>query len=183
MFGKPGVEFFQQQRAAGDILEMKIDLRRLRGRVSEHVDGALPAAFQPDAVQFAVAAGFDIQRHPFQRRAVLGVRLHSCVTQPGCRFFAFNPHRRGDKALHQVTLWWADIGFIDGDAIFAQHFFQPYKLAMGATVEAENRLAVEVFEGERCQTYPVFAVQQAFNLRTLRFRDKCNRFLRRQGDL
>ena len=54
---------------------------------------------------------------------------------------------------------------------------------MGAAVQAENRLTVEIFEGQRGYPYAVFAVQQAFNLRTLRFRDKCNRFLRRQGDL
>jgi hypothetical protein len=53
---------------------------------------------------------------------------------------------------------------------------------MGAAVEADNRLAVEIFQGQRGEA-AVFALQQAFSLRPLRFGNKGDGLLRRQRDL
>lgn len=111
----------------------------------KHVDHPLPAAFQPDAVQLTVAAGFNIQRHPLQRRPVVRVGLHAGVDQPPAARVTFDPNRSGNEALHQIALRWADIGFVNGDAVFTQLLFQAHQLAMSATIEAKDRLAMKVF--------------------------------------
>ena len=144
---------------------------------------ALAAAFQTDAVQLAVAAGFDIQRHPFQRRTIVRVRLHARVDQLRAARFAFHPHRGGDKALHQIALRRADIAFVNGDAAVAEHLLQTHQLAMGAAVEANNRLTVEIFQGQRGEAEPFLPLQQPFSLRPLRFGNKGDGLLRREGDL
>jgi hypothetical protein len=53
------------------------------------------------------------------------------------RAVAFDPNRGGDKALHQIALRRADIGFVNGDAVFTQ-LFPAHQLAMGAAVEAKT---------------------------------------------
>ncbi len=118
VFGKPGVELFQQQRTAGNVDQAEAHIRRRSGLGAQHVDHPLAAAFQADAVELAVAAGFDIQRDPFQRRAIVRMRFHARVNQLRTARFAFYPNRGGDKALHQVTLRRADIAFVNGDAVF-----------------------------------------------------------------
>ncbi len=65
MLGKPGVEFFQQLRAAGDIHKLEVQLAVIAIRRAQHINGTLAAAFQTNAIQFAVSRGFDIQRDPF----------------------------------------------------------------------------------------------------------------------
>ena len=183
MFGKPGVELFQQQGTAGDEDQLEVDVWRRFRFGAQHVDHPLAAAFQTDAVQLAVAAGFDIQRHPFQRRTIVRVRLHACVDQLRAARFAFHPHRGGDKALHQIALRRADIAFVNGDAAVAEHLLQTHQLAMGAAVEANNWLTVEIFQGQRGEAEPFLPLQQPFSLRPLRFGNKGDGLLRREGYL
>ena len=54
---------------------------------------------------------------------------------------------------------------------------------MSAAVEAKYRLAMKILQIERSKAMAVFALQQAFNLRTLRFGNERHGFLRRQRDL
>ena len=130
-----------------------------------------------------MAAGFDIQRNPFQRWAVVGVGLHSRVDQLLAARLAFHPHRGGNKALHQIALRRADVAFIYRDAVFTQLFFQPHQLAVSAAVKAKNRLAMKILQIERSKAMAVFPLQQAFNLRTLGFGNERYGFLRRQRNL
>ena len=138
---------------------------------------------QADAVQLAVAAGFDIQRYPFQRRAIVRIGFHARVNQLWAARFAFHPHRGGNKALHQVALRRTDIALIEGDAAVAEHLLQTHQLTMGAAVEADNRLAMEIFQGQRGEAEAFLPLQQLFSLRLLRFGDKGDGLLRRQRDL
>nr|VTR32336.1 Uncharacterised protein [Klebsiella pneumoniae] len=183
VFGKPGVKLFQQQGTAGDEDQLEVDIWRRFRFGAQHVDHPLAAAFQTDAVQLAVAAGFDIQRHPFQRRTIVRVRLHARVDQLRAARFAFHPHRGGDKALHQIALRRADIAFVNGDAAVAEHLLQTHQLAMGAAVEANNWLTVEIFQGQRGEAEPFLPLQQPFSLRPLRFGNKGDGLLRREGYL
>ena len=64
VLGKPLVKLLQQLRAAVDVLQIKIQRGRIAVRRPEHIDNPLPTAFQANAVQFAMAGGFNIQRHP-----------------------------------------------------------------------------------------------------------------------
>ncbi len=113
----------------------------------------------------------------------MGIGLHPRVDQPLAARLAFNPHRGGDKALHQIALRRANVAFIYRDAVFAQLFFQPHQLAVSAAVETKHPLAMKILQNERSKAMAVFALQQAFSLRALRFGNERDGFLRRQGDL
>ncbi len=63
--GKPLVELLQQLWPAVNILKPEIQRGGITVRRPKHIDNAIAAAFKTDAVQFTVAGGFDIQRHPF----------------------------------------------------------------------------------------------------------------------
>lgn len=54
---------------------------------------------------------------------------------------------------------------------------------MGAAVEANNRLTVEIFQGQRGEAEPFLPLQQPFSLRPLRFGNKGDGLLRREGYL
>ena len=54
---------------------------------------------------------------------------------------------------------------------------------MGAAVEADNRLAVEIFQGQRGEAEAFLTLQQSLSLRPLRFGNKGDGLLRRQRDL
>ena len=43
---------------------------------------------------------------------------------------------------------------------------------MGAAVEADNRLAMEIFQGQRGEAEAFLTLQQSLSLRPLRFGDK-----------
>ena len=142
--GKPGVEFFQQLRAAGDVFQFEIK----RGGVAilrpQHINDALPAAFQADAVQLTVAGGFNIYRNPLERRTIVGMRFQTGINDSAIAYITLDPHWRGDKTLHQIAFWRAHIGLVNGNATFTQALFVIHQLAMGATVKAIHRLAVKI---------------------------------------
>ena len=73
MAGNPLVQLFQQLRATVDVLKLEVERRRLAIFGAEHIDNALSAAFQSNAVQLAVAGGLNIQRKPLERRAIIGM--------------------------------------------------------------------------------------------------------------
>ena len=54
---------------------------------------------------------------------------------------------------------------------------------MGATVKADNRLTVEISQGQRSEAEALLPLQQPFSLLLLRFGDKGNGLLRRECDL
>ena len=145
VLGKPLVKFLQQLWSAGNVFQMKIQRGRIAVRRPEHIDNPLPTALQADAVQFTVTGGFDIQRDPLQRRAIVRVRLQARVHETTVLLSAVHPDGGGDKPLHQKTFRRANVRFVERHARFAEQFFIAHQLAMGAAVEAINRLAVEVF--------------------------------------
>ena len=145
VLGKPLVKLLQQLWSAGNVFQMKIQRGRIAVRRPEHIDNPLPTAFQTNAVQFAVAGGFDIQRDPLERGAIIRARLEARVNDPAVLRGAIYPDGGGDKPLHQKTFRRANVRFIERHARFAEQFFIVHQLAMGAAVEAINRLAVEIF--------------------------------------
>ncbi len=180
MGGKPGVELLQQLPTAGNVLQMKVEARGVAVFRPEHIDRALAAPFQPDAVQLAVAGGFDIQRDPLQRRAVVRAGLQAGIHQRAVARFAADPHRGGDKTLHQKTLRRADVGFVQGYAALAEQFLVAHQLAMGTAVEAVHRLAAEVFQLKRRQAVMAFTREDPLCLGHLRRGDKRHRLLHGQ---
>ena len=54
---------------------------------------------------------------------------------------------------------------------------------MDATVKADNRLPVEISQGQWSEAEAFLPLQQLFSLRLLRFGDKGNGLLRRECDL
>ena len=124
--------------------------------------------------------GFDIQRHPLQRRTIVGMGLQASVDQRVALRLAAEPYRRGDKALHQEALRRADIRFKHRNALFAQQLFQPLQLAMLTTVKTEDRAAAKILQRQRLQAHLTLVAQQRFHLRLIVARNKGDRLLRRQ---
>ena len=120
---KPGVEFFQQLRTTGDVLQFEIKRGGIAILRPQHINDALPAAFQTDAVQFTVAGSFNINRNPLERRAVVGMRFQTGINDSAIAHITLDPHRRGDKPLHQIAFRRAHIGLVDGNATFTQALF------------------------------------------------------------
>lgn len=61
VFGKSGVEFFQQQGMVGDEDQFEVDVWWCFWFGVQYVDYLLVVVFQIDVVQFVVVVGFDIQ--------------------------------------------------------------------------------------------------------------------------
>ena len=96
---------------------------------------------------------------------------------------AIDPDGRGNKPLHQKPFRWADVSFVERHARLAEQFFIAHQLTMGATVEAVNRLTVEIFQFKRGNAPAVFTAQQLFHFFDVRFRNKRHGLLRRQRHL
>ena len=94
-----------------------------------------------------------------------------------------DPDGRGNKPLHQKAFGWADIRFVERHACFTEQFFIAHQLTMGATVEAVNRLTVEIFQFKRGNAPAVFTAQQLFHFFDVRLWDKRHGLLRRQRHL
>ncbi len=90
---KPGVEFFQQLRAAGDVFQFKIERGGVAILLPQHINDALPAAFQADAVQLAVAGGFNINRNPLERWTIVGMRFQTGINDSAIVHITLDPHR------------------------------------------------------------------------------------------
>ena len=63
--GKPLVKLLQQLGSAIDIFKPEIQRGRIAIWRPKHVHNPIAAAFQADAVQLAVAGGFNVQGDPF----------------------------------------------------------------------------------------------------------------------
>ncbi len=146
MLHKPGVQFFQQLWPAGDVFQIEVQSAGIAVLRAQHIDNPLSAAFKADAVEFAVAGGFDIQRDPLQRWPVVGIGFQAGVDQAVSRRLAAKPDGRGDKALHQVALGRPYIRFIYHHAILTQQLFQLLQLAVLMTIESEHRTMAEIFQ-------------------------------------
>ena len=169
MPGHPLVQALQQGCAILAIMQFEIHRRRIAVCRAKHVDLALAAAFQGDAVQLAALAGLDVQGHQAKRRAVtlqgfeLGVVVHAlCVRLTG------ELHRSSDEALHQVALRRADVSFENVYAGAAQTLLQLHQLTVLAGVEAEHRTQLEVFQAQRLELHCGLVGQQQTGLRSLR---------------
>ena len=109
--------------------------------------------------------------------------LQARVNEAAALRGAVDPDGGGDEPLHQKAFRWADIGLIERHASLAEQLFIAHQLTMGATVEAINRLAVEIFQLKRGHTPAVFAAQQLFHLFDVGFRNKGHGFLRGQRNV
>ncbi|CNT90015.1 Uncharacterised protein [Salmonella enterica subsp. enterica serovar Bovismorbificans] len=69
---------------------------------------------------------------------------------------AVYPNGRRNKTFHQVTFRRADIRFINGDAVFAQQFLHPHKLAVSTAIQTGDRLTMKVSQLERRQAIVFF---------------------------
>lgn len=78
---------------AGDVFQFEIK----RGGVAilrpQHINDALPAAFQADAVQLTVAGGFNIYRNPLERRTIVGMRFQTGINDSAIVHITLDPHR------------------------------------------------------------------------------------------
>ena len=96
---------------------------------------------------------------------------------------AVDPDGGGNKPLHQKAFRWADIRLVERHARLAEQLFIAHQLTMGATVEAVNRLAVEILQLKRGHAPAVFAAQQLLHLFDVGFRNKSHGFLRGQRNV
>ncbi len=163
--GEPGVKLLQQLWPAVEVDQLKIQLAGITVRRAEHIHLALAAALQPDAVQLAVLGGFDVERHPFQLRTVIGMRLEARVDEAVAARLAAEPHRCRDKALHQVAFRRADICFIHRNAVFTQAFFDALQLSVAAAIESQHRSATKIFQIQRLQARMALVANQRLGLR------------------
>ncbi|MNK99062.1 hypothetical protein D3C87_1194430 [compost metagenome] len=149
MLGEPFVELFQQQRSRFAVFELEIHLAVVAVGRAEHVHLALAAAFQGDGIQVALSGGFDVQRHQFQARSVIGIGFHLCIEHQaiGPRRPA-KTHRCGDEALHHVALRRAHVSFVHLDAGPAQRGFQAHQLPVLAAIQTEYRAMFEIQQGQ-----------------------------------
>ncbi len=180
---KPRIELLEQLGTAVNVDKIKIERGGIAICRAEHIDNTLAAALNANAVQLAVAGGFNIHRRPFQRRAIVRVRLEAGIDQAIAQRCTVHPDRGGNKALHQKAFRGANIGFIQGHACFAQQFFITHQLAMGAAVKTVDRTTLEIFQFKGRQAPAAFIAQQLSGLFDVWLRDKGNGLLRRQGDV
>ncbi len=179
--GQPIVEGFEQFATALSILEVEVDLAGIAIRRPEHVHLAFTTPLHGNGVQLAAPGGFDIQGSQFQSRAVVRGSLELGIEQrsAGIRR-AGEQHRRGDETLHQETLGWADIGFVDIHAALAQQLLDVHQLAMLLAVQAEHRAVMEIQQLQCAQLHAPLAAQQAFSALALFCGNERHRGLRRQ---
>ena len=96
---------------------------------------------------------------------------------------AVDPDGGSNKPLHQKAFRWSNIRLVERHARLAEQLFIAHQLTMGATVEAVNRLTVEIFQLKRSDAPAVFAAQQLLHLLDVGFRNKGHGFLRRQRNV
>ncbi len=99
----------------------------------------------------------------FQARSIIRRRLHLGVEQRAVGVGgAAELGRGGDKALHQVALGRADIGFVDIDATLAQQLLDVHQLPVLQAIQAKDRTMMKVEQFQGTQLDPALAAQQGF---------------------
>ncbi|MNP13877.1 hypothetical protein D3C76_1061760 [compost metagenome] len=182
MLGHPPVEAGQQRGAVGAVVQVKIEAVGCAVGRAEHEHLTLAAAFKGDAVQLAALAGFNVQRHQAQRRAITWRRLELGIAKDALGIGLTGELYRGsDEALHQVAFGWADVRFEHLDTSGAQALLQLHQLPVLAAVQAQHRALVEVFQAQWPQLDAGLVGQQHPRVGLMRLRDERHRNLWRQA--
>ncbi len=183
MPGEPVVQPFDQLATAVAVVELEIDGRVAAVLRSQHVDLTLATAFQPDGIQRATGIGLDIQRHQAQVRPIAWRRLHPRLMQaPIGLDDTAKAHRRGDEALHQITLRWPDVRFVDGNTRRAQALVQIPQLAILRAVQAQHRAVPEIGKLQLAQLHALLVAQQWLGQLALLDRNEADGGLIRQAE-